>query len=490
MAITFIEKVMLLKEMERQKNQLRLIPMHIALYGLLYITFFAMMHINNFQVWSLSRTMVVTHLSFFAVLGFTISIYGGYDIGKRKSRPVISSLILSAFITDAFSYLMLKIMNANEVNQNRFNFFDIDFFYLLLVMVMQFVIIILMVRWGNHFYFVCNPPESCCIIAGNQKAANQVMRKAGRYRLQFSLCTVVHYQHPNVMEFAKMHDTIFFAEVPATERAELLEFCYRHRKNVYLGATLEDVLIAHGQQVVLDDMSFIYMHGRHMELHHKFLKRAVDVVFSALALILFSPIMAIAALAILIDDGGPVIYKQKRITKRNRTFEIYKFRTMHKDACEDTAGHVSVTTDDSRITRVGRWLRKARIDELPQLYNILIGDMSIVGPRPEMIENVEKYEALLPAFTYRHTVKAGLTGYAQIEGKYNTSPEDKLMLDLMYIQNYSFWTDVKIMMRTLMVFFKKDSLAAFTDEDDQDMFPAMLTGEEDEAAYEEEKAIV
>ena len=155
-----------------------------------------------------------------------------------------------------------------------------------------------------------------------------------------------------------------------------------------------------------------------------------------------------------------MIFRQKRMTVGGRVFTISKFRTMQPSAAKEEHP-VPVGESDERITRVGRVLRRFRLDELPQFWNILRGDMTLVGPRPEMLENIERYKRELPAFAYREKMKAGLTGYAQIEGRYNTTPEDKLMLDLMYIENFSMWEDVKLIFRTLTVFFKPDSTKGF-----------------------------
>ena len=183
------------------------------------------------------------------------------------------------------------------------------------------------------------------------------------------------------------------------------------------------------------------------------LKRLMDIIVSAIGLVIASPIMLVTALAIKLEDHGPVFYRQKRATYAGRIFEVYKFRSMR---VEDGSIHRSVTKDDDRITHVGHIIRKFRIDELPQLINVLKSDMSIVGPRPEMIENVDKYTQELPEFTYRLRAKAGLTGLAQIYGRYNTSPKDKLIMDLTYIQEYSLWLDVKLILRTVLVLLTPD----------------------------------
>ena len=195
-------------------------------------------------------------------------------------------------------------------------------------------------------------------------------------------------------------------------------------------------------------------------MYERYIKRLLDIVISLAAIIVLSPLLVIIAIVIKLGSPGPVIFKQKRYGKNKTFFEICKFRTMRVE--ESRSEHmVSAAQEDPRLTRVGRVLRRWRLDELPQLWNILRGDMSLVGPRPEMLDNLRLYKQQLPAFSYRERMKAGLTGLAQIEGRYNTSPEDKLMLDLMYIESFSIWLDVKLIFRTLTVFFKNDSTAGF-----------------------------
>ncbi len=208
---------------------------------------------------------------------------------------------------------------------------------------------------------------------------------------------------------------------------------------------------------MIDDISFFSSQFHTITFEQRIVKRLMDIGISALALIITSPILLISAICIKRNDGGKVLFKQKRATVHGKVFVIYKFRTMHENV-----KNYSVVGDDDRVTSVGKFLRKYRIDELPQFYNILRGDMSLVGPRPEMLENVEDYTKEMPEFRYRLRMKAGLTGYAQIIGKYNTSSKDKLMLDLMYIENYSILKDIQLLFQTIMVLFNaSDSTAAF-----------------------------
>ncbi len=221
-----------------------------------------------------------------------------------------------------------------------------------------------------------------------------------------------------------------------------------------------DVVMLGARPAILDDKPLVSAVVRDLTFEQRFVKRAMDIVMSGVGLIVCGPLMLVCAALIKAEDGGSVFFRQLRATKGGELFNVYKFRTMTET---DTVNE-SAKNNDKRITKVGKYLRMFRIDELPQFFNILKGDMSVVGPRPEMVENVSKYTAELPEFSYRLKVKGGLTGYAQIVGKYNTSPKDKLVLDLMYIEKYSLWLDIKLIMQTITVLFKAgDSTKGFGD---------------------------
>ena len=444
------------------KKRWRFIPLRFMLYVLLYAAFFGIVGLNNWPLWTLSRTSGVTMLTFTVLLTVMLSVYGGYDIGKRKSKPVISSLIMAVSITDLVTYVQLQIMNVNVANNSTLVLFGWDFVLLLCAMIVQILVIILFTRIGNKLYFDVHPPEKCCIIASSRETANHVAAKLSRYRLQYAVQDMVIYSASNVRKCISRSDTVFFADIPAEYKSRLFSYCYEQQKNVYVTADLYDVMVANGRQVVLDDCPVIAMGKGEMEIHERLIKRIMDIVISTIALILFSPIMLLSALSIFIEDRHPVFFLQDRMTIRGKVFRIIKFRTMRQDRGA-RGPQKSVKQNDDRITRVGAILRKYRLDELPQFINIFMGDMSVVGPRPEMLENVEKYIKENPAFVYRQKMKAGLTGYAQIEGRYNTTAKDKLIMDLMYIENYSVWMDVKLLLRTFTVFFKSgDSTQGFS----------------------------
>ena len=196
------------------------------------------------------------------------------------------------------------------------------------------------------------------------------------------------------------------------------------------------------------------------------IKRLIDILGSLVLLIIASPVMLITALAIKLNDGGDILFKQKRLGLNGREFMVYKFRSMIMDA-EKNTGAILAKNNDDRITKVGKFIRMTRIDELPQLINILKGEMTFVGPRPERPEMYEEIVKEIPEFRYRLMVKAGLTGYAQIYGKYNTTRRDKLLLDIYYIENYSIITDLKLMILTLKVCLMPESSEGVKDDHQQ-----------------------
>lgn len=267
--------------------------------------------------------------------------------------------------------------------------------------------------------------------------------------------------------------TMLLYEVSHRTRKKVMNLTLEAKKNLYFTPTIEDITLQGCSEKHLLDtplLKYGYVYENPMEYRGK---RLFDIVASLAVLVLMFPFMLLVALAIKIEDRGPIFYKQTRCTKNGQTFEIIKFRSMIVDA--EKHGFVPCTSGDTRITKVGNVLRRIRFDELPQLINILKGDMSFVGPRPERVEHVEMYMKELPEFAYRMRVKGGLTGYAQIFGKYNTSAYDKLRLDLMYIENQSFLLDLKLLMLTLRVLFIPESTEGFTEEKSE-----QIRGEEEE----------
>lgn len=449
----------------RQRRLTHLIKygLHIILYVLMFLCFFGLQSLSNPQLLNLSRTSVTTMMAFLLSAMMLSVVYGGFDIGIRKKRSVLSSMCLTFFIADIVTYLFLQIMNVNPQNpeaNKRLILWGEDLLLLLLAIGLQMLLIYLLVSIGHKLYYRLNPPKRSVIVTSSQELANQVASKLEIHKKRYRLCECVHYQCPDIHETILAHEVVFMAGVPDTEEGQLEAFCYQNSRNIYLMAELEDVIISNANTVVLDDMPFLHIRRVEPTPLQLLTKRIMDICISLVGLIIASPVMLCSAIAIKLGDHGPVFFRQQRETINGKVFSILKFRTMSVAASNETEHH-SVTTDDARITPVGHILRNSRLDELPQLWNVLKGEMSIVGPRPEMLENVAKYTKEVPEFRYRQQMKAGMTGLAQIEGKYNTSPQDKAMLDLIYIEQFSLAQDLKLMLRTLTLFFRKDSTEGF-----------------------------
>ncbi len=427
----------------------------VVVFASLFLTFFLVFREQYPWVFEPSRTSGVTMLSF-AVLIFLFSrVYGGYAIGVQKSKSIIYSLVTAVFLTDFITHVQLCIMLAN-LNGERFVYASP--WLLFAVFAIQCSLIIVLTYFGNFLYFRINKPAKCCVITAENYDPTDLIRKIGRYKKQYEIISVVKDTDRNVYDAIAACETVFFHEVPIESRTLLIEYCYEQSKNIYYTLEMCDIVALSAKRTVLDDKSLMSFYVKELTLEQRFVKRTMDIGVSLVALILASTFMLILAAAIKLDDGGKVFFKQKRATKNGKVFEVYKFRTMR----EENQVNKSVTANDDRITKVGAILRKFRLDELPQVFNILNGDMSIVGPRPEMLENIDKYTEELPEFRYRLRAKAGLTGLAQIAGKYNTSPKDKLILDLTYIEKYSLLSDISLMFRTILVLFKsEESTEAF-----------------------------
>lgn len=442
----------------RRLSAVLLMLLRATAYLIHLVVFVLLLSISNPQILRVSRTTAITLTSFTVLFAVFVRIYGGFRIGEQKSRPIIYQMGLSVLITDIITYLQLQIMNVNAANNDHLEVFGVDALLLLAAMAIQLSLIVAFTYLGNSIYFKINPPKRCCVVSGSPKDAALIVSKIRIFDKQFTIADICDYRDEDLHDKIRCSQTVMLFHLPARAHQELIEYCYKCRKEIYFDLSIADILAQRAGSFLLDDVLMTAHTENGLNLKERFFKRALDIAAAVVGLILTSPIMLVAAIAIKLDDGGPVFYRQDRLTRGDSLFRIYKFRTMR---VEENAREYSVLVDDDRITRAGRWLRRLRIDELPQLINILKGEMSMVGPRPEILSNFNRYITELPEYSYRCRVKAGLTGYAQIAGKYNTNPREKLMMDISYIENYSFWLDIKLMLKTFTVFFKHDSTQAF-----------------------------
>lgn len=315
---------------------------------------------------------------------------------------------------------------------------------------------------GKRFAIAFGKPEKTLVISGADDV-DEFLQKFGKIKHIFSIEKVVSADilKSDWKKEVDPYRAIIFYEVSSRKRAEVIWYCMQSRKSLYVTPQLGEITMeGFGARHLIDTPMMKYEY-RSERFWYNLAKRIGDILLSLIALIILSPLLLLTALLIKIEDRGPVFFRQKRCTKNGKVFEILKFRSMIVDA-EKGGETIPCRTGDPRITHVGRVIRKLRIDEFPQIINVLKGDMSIVGPRPERVEHVEAYTKEIPEFSYRLRVKGGLTGYAQIYGKYNTSPYDKLRLDLQYIEKQSLLMDLKLILLTVKIMFVPESTEGFT----------------------------
>lgn len=425
----------------------------VLLYSLLLITFIMVQKEENIGLRRLSRTMGITVFTFAIVGLLLLTVYGSYDVGRKKSKPIIYSLSLAVICTDIITYLQVMIMRANT-DIHEFKLRGIELLFVTIAI--QIIIIIVFTYAGNALFFLIHEPEKCCVITSSQESLDIIAYAMGRFRKQYKISSVLDYRSSDIESYIEKSDTVFMYDVPAERRIQIMRLCYKYKVNVYFNPYLEDIMEVNATHYVLDDIYLFNKNIKTLTMEQRIVKRVLDIVLSLFLGIISSPLWLTGALAVKLYDGGPVLFKQERATIHGRRFYVYKLRTM-----KENVENYSAKKDDDRITAPGKILRRTRIDELPQLLNVLKGDMTFVGPRPEMIKNVKSYTKELPEFRYRLRVKAGLTGYAQIAGKYNTTPRDKLIMDMMYIEQFSILKDIQLILQTAVVLLRSDSTEAF-----------------------------
>lgn len=420
--------------------------------------FFLLFSLKYPSLITLSRSLVITLVTYVISYVLFSKIYGSLLIGEFKSKQVIYSTSLIVFFTDLISYITLMIMQTNPNNvwaNQSFTLEKLD--TLLLVFVIQVILIVFATYFGNDLYFkMYSPMKSMIVYDRDFVQDNKVAEYLSRYKKQYDLVESIDIRDTDLYAKLKQCHFIVFTEMGADVRKNLTDVCYLEGINFAYVPSIADVVEMSGVHATYGDKPIVEVKVTSLTFNQRFAKRAMDIFVSAVGILLTSPIWIIFIIAIKLDDRGPIFFSHTRKTINGADFKVYKFRSMKVNS-----PNISASENDDRITRVGKVLRKIRLDELPQLLNILKGDMSLVGPRPEMVENITEYEKNMPEFRYRLKVKAGLTGLAQIEGKYNTLPQDKLILDLIYIENYSVWLDIKLLFKTVIIFFKKDSTQGF-----------------------------
>jgi len=387
-------------------------------------------------------------IALFLVLYITFArVYDAFTISVNKTVELAYSQGLAILIADGLMFLVLWLLN------HKFP----DIVPCLLALAVQLVLAAVWAVAAQKWYYAAFPPAKTAVVYGRRNTVEPLLREYGLEKKFDARLTLEAAECVENVSVLAGYKTVFVCDVPSHERNVILKYCIAHDIRVYVLPRIGDIIMSGAKRMHMLHLPILQLNRWNPRPEYVFFKRLFDIVFSAVILLLLSPVMLVTAIAIKATDGGPVFYRQKRLTKDGKVFDVLKFRSMRVDAEKDGVARLSTGEKDDRITPVGRIIRKVRIDELPQLLNILGGSMSVVGPRPERPEIAAQYEETLPEFRLRLQTKAGLTGYAQVYGKYNTTPYDKLQMDLMYIANPSFFEDIKIVLATIKILFIPES---------------------------------
>lgn len=376
-----------------------------------------------------------------------MSIYGGFKVGYLKKGNLIYSQILAVIFTNIFTYLQIAVLDKHFLNPLQ----------LVKMTGLDFLVIVVWTLIYQWFYRKIFPPRKMLLISGG-RSDYHLAEKINSREDKYEICRTINIQQGIVFlqqEILK-YDGVIIGDISSHERNLILKYCFANSIRTYNVPKISDILLKSSVELNLFDSPLFLSRNEGMTIEQLFIKRLVDIVGALIGLVIASPLFLIISFSIRLTDKGPVFFKQARLTRGDKVFYIYKFRTMIQEAEKDGVARLA-KEGDSRILPIGHFLRRTRLDELPQLFNILKGEMSIVGPRPERPELVEEILKDIPDFTYRTKVKAGLTGYAQIYGKYNTTAYDKLKLDLTYIRNYSLFLDMKLIFMTPKIMFMKEA---------------------------------
>lgn len=395
---------------------------------------------------------------YLVILFLFAKAFGATKFDGQKFTNLFFSLFFTLITSSVMAYVIISIMDYRLVNVQG----------ILVLVLIQLILAIIYSLICYKIYFILYPVKTVILVHGDVNTnliKNKIISKTSRYKL-----LTIKHQNDNfaeICEYIDMVDGVFFYEVNGIMGDNLIKYCYDKNKRVYIIPNTVNILVKGSIVSQLSDVPMFICKNRGLTIEQRITKRFMDIVISSIALIILSPIMLIIALAIKLYDKGTVFYTQERITRDGKVFNIFKFRSMIVDA--EKNGDQLTTENDNRITPIGKIIRATRLDETPQLINILIGDMSIVGPRGERPETNRLRVSQYPDFDFRTKVKSGLTGYAQLYGKYNTNFIDKIHLDLIYIENYSILLDIKLMIMTLKYLFVRESTEGYEVENPEEV---------------------
>ncbi|CCX89022.1 exopolysaccharide biosynthesis polyprenyl glycosylphosphotransferase [Clostridium sp. CAG:590] len=384
----------------------------------------------------------------YALILFLLThLYGGFKIGYLRLMDVLYSQILSLICANVVAYIQVVLISREYLSSVP----------ILKMTIVQIAIILLWVFICKLIYAALYPPRQMLLVCYDRDPDDMINKMSSRQD-KYEICDIADLNEESLESVCDMvteYEAVLIYDIPAYERNIILKRCFTESVRTYVTPKISDILLRGADNIHLFDTPLYLSRNQGLSADQLMFKRLLDLVVCIPVSVVLMPLFLIISLMIKLYDGGPVLYKQPRLTINGKVFNIYKFRSMRMDS--EKEGAQLAKKHDDRVTPIGRVLRALHFDEFPQLINIIKGDMSLVGPRPERPEIAEQYKEVIPEFDFRLKVKAGLTGYAQVYGKYNTTPYDKLKLDLTYIENYTFWLDIKLMFLTFKILFQKEN---------------------------------
>ena len=390
--------------------------------------------------------ILVVALFFVAYITFG-RIYDAFRMSMQRVSEVIYAQFLAVGASDLLMYVVIWLLTKHLPN----------ILPGVAALVGQILLAVVWAFGANKWYFSTFPPQETAVIYDVRHGMEKLISQYGMDNKYKVVLTASAEECLNDLSMLNGIKVVFLSGIHSHDRNIILKYCISNSINVFVIPRIGDTILSGARSIHMFHLPMLQVSRYSAQPEYLFMKRAIDIVVSLIAAIILSPVFLITAIAIKATDHGPIFYKQVRLTKDGKEFKILKFRSMRVDAEKDGVARLSTGENDNRITSVGKIIRACRVDELPQLFNILKGDLSIVGPRPERPEIASQYYKEMPEFALRLQAKAGLTGYAQVYGKYNTTPYDKLTMDLMYIAHPSIVEDLKIMLSTVKILFLPES---------------------------------
>ena len=423
---------------------------------------FAMIWYSYYSKWQNEHGMVSKYLirgnwavvgMYILIIFFFTKVFGGYRIGYMRLPDIILSNILALILGNVVAFFELCLICRDYVPPVP----------LLFVMGMEIMFIVAWNLLVRVAYKALYPPRQMILVYGDY-APDDLMSKINTRKDKYNICATISckVEREVLFETLGQYRAIVLCDLPAETRNDIMKFCFEHSIRTYVTPKITDIMFRGADDIHLFDTPLYLSRNVGLSIDQRFFIRTFDIIVSLIGIVLASPFMIVIAIAIKLYDGGPVFYKQERLTRDGKPFWIIKFRSMTTQSEEK--GARLCAKGDARVTPIGNIIRNIHFDELPQLFNILKGEMSVVGPRPERQVIAEQYMEEIPEFAFRTKVKAGLTGYAQVWGKYNTTPYDKLKLDITYIENYSLWLDIKLILLTFKILFVKENTEGVDEE--------------------------